>query len=65
MILIVNGEHHDLAAPTLSELLTLMEYEGDWLATAVNNEIVHKANREEFRLSDGDRIEILSPMQGG
>ncbi|TIT00322.1 MAG: thiamine biosynthesis protein ThiS, partial [Mesorhizobium sp.] len=25
----------------------------------------HKANRAEFQLSDGDRIEILSPMQGG
>ncbi|RVD41359.1 MULTISPECIES: MoaD/ThiS family protein, partial [unclassified Mesorhizobium] len=24
-----------------------------------------KANRTEFQLSDGDRIEILSPMQGG
>ncbi|TGP31676.1 MULTISPECIES: MoaD/ThiS family protein, partial [unclassified Mesorhizobium] len=24
-----------------------------------------KANRAEFQLSDGDRIEILSPMQGG
>ncbi|TIU43355.1 MAG: thiamine biosynthesis protein ThiS, partial [Mesorhizobium sp.] len=27
--------------------------------------LVHKANRTEFQLSDGDRIEILSPMQGG
>ncbi|TJW72956.1 MAG: thiamine biosynthesis protein ThiS, partial [Mesorhizobium sp.] len=23
------------------------------------------ANRAEFRLNDGDRIEVLSPMQGG
>ncbi|RWD04463.1 MAG: thiamine biosynthesis protein ThiS, partial [Mesorhizobium sp.] len=31
----------------------------------VNGDLVHKANRTEFQLSDGDRIEILSPMQGG
>ncbi|MHC2357770.1 hypothetical protein ACVMB3_007293 [Sinorhizobium meliloti] len=33
MKLIVNGEALDVAAETLSELLVLMEYEGDWLAT--------------------------------
>ena len=65
MILIVNGEHHDLVAPTLSTLLTLMEYEGDWLATAVNGEIVHREDRADHALNDNDRIEILSPMQGG
>ncbi|OWV90932.1 thiamine biosynthesis protein ThiS [Rhizobium sp. R72] len=65
MRLIVNGEQHDLIAATLSELLTLMEYEGDWLATAVNGEIVHREDRADHALSDNDRIEILSPMQGG
>jgi sulfur carrier protein len=49
----------------LSELLTLMEYEGDWLATAVNGEIVHREDRADHALNDNDRIEILSPMQGG
>ena len=47
------------------ELLAALDYEGDWLATAVNNDLVHKARRAEFQLNDGDRIEILSPMQGG
>ncbi|MGX5832151.1 sulfur carrier protein ThiS [Mesorhizobium sp. 43Arga] len=65
MKLTVNGEAHEVAAITLAELLAALDYEGDWLATAVNSDLVHKANRAEFRLSDGDRIEILSPMQGG
>ncbi|RWA67355.1 sulfur carrier protein ThiS [Mesorhizobium sp. M1C.F.Ca.ET.193.01.1.1] len=65
MKLIVNGEALDSAAATLAVLLAELDYEGDWLATAVNSDVVHKANRAEFRLSDGDRIEILSPMQGG
>ncbi|MBY3271341.1 MULTISPECIES: sulfur carrier protein ThiS [Rhizobium] len=65
MKLIVNGEALDVAAETLSELLVLMEYEGDWLATAVNGELVHSEDRFDRSLNDNDRIEILSPMQGG
>ncbi|MER9331304.1 sulfur carrier protein ThiS [Mesorhizobium sp. M0488] len=65
MKLMVNGEAHEVAATTLAELLAALDYEGDWLATAVNSDLVHKANRAEFQLNDGDQIEILSPMQGG
>ncbi|CAH2397024.1 Sulphur carrier protein [Mesorhizobium prunaredense] len=65
MKLIVNGQALEIDASTLAELLAALDYEGDWLATAVNSDLVHKVNRAEFQLSDGDRIEILSPMQGG
>ncbi|MER8377600.1 sulfur carrier protein ThiS [Mesorhizobium sp. M1406] len=65
MKLMVNGEAHEVAATTLEALLAALDYEADWLATAVNNDLVHKSNRAEFQLNDGDRIEILSPMQGG
>lgn len=65
MRLTVNGEAREVAATTLEALLRELEYEGDWLATACNGEIVHRENRGRYRLSDGDRIEILSPMQGG
>ncbi|MFA7415498.1 MAG: sulfur carrier protein ThiS [Rhizobium sp.] len=65
MTYIVNGEAVESAAVTLSELLTALEYEGEWLATAVNGELVHREERSACRLSDGDRIEVLSPMQGG
>ncbi|WP_234842451.1 sulfur carrier protein ThiS [Sinorhizobium meliloti] len=49
----------------MSELLVLMEYEGDWLATAINDELVHREDRFDRSLNDNDKIEILSPMQGG
>lgn len=65
MRVVVNGEEHDLATETLSQLLATLEYEGDWLATAVNGDLVHAEDRPGFRLKDFDRIEILSPMQGG
>ncbi|OJG00072.1 sulfur carrier protein ThiS [Pararhizobium antarcticum] len=65
MKLIVNGENEDLESATLADLLVTLDYEGDWLATAVNGEIVHRKDRASRVLSDHDRIEILSPMQGG
>ncbi|AHG48744.1 sulfur carrier protein ThiS (plasmid) [Rhizobium leguminosarum bv. trifolii CB782] len=65
MQLIINGEAQTIAATTLSQLLTALDYEGDWLATAVNGELVHREDREEHMLNDNDRIEILTPMQGG
>ncbi|MCZ4094424.1 sulfur carrier protein ThiS [Sinorhizobium psoraleae] len=65
MTYIVNGETLESSAETLSELLLALEYEGDWLATAVNGELVHRTDRASHRLNDRDRIEILSPMKGG
>ncbi|MDK1494179.1 sulfur carrier protein ThiS [Sinorhizobium sp. 7-81] len=65
MTYIVNGETLESSAKTLSELLLALEYEGDWLATAVNGELVHRSDRADHRLNDRDRIEILSPMKGG
>lgn len=65
MNFIVNGEAQVLEAATLADLLQALEYEGEWLATAVNGDLVHREDRAELRLAEGDRIEILSPMQGG
>lgn len=65
MNLIVNGEKQFLEAATLADLLAALEYEGEWLATAVNGDLVHREDRADASLKEGDRIEILSPMQGG
>ena len=65
MTFIINGEEQEVAAATLADLLTALDYDGDWLATAVNGELVHREDRAAFKLGARDRIEILSPMQGG
>ncbi len=65
MKLIVNGEPHQVSAQSLDGLMIELEFEGEWLATAVNNELVRAAERRECLLQDGDRIEILTPKQGG
>jgi sulfur carrier protein len=65
MRLTVNGEDREISAETLGGLLAELDYEGNWLATAVNSEVVRAADRPSCRLKDGDRIEIVSPRQGG
>ncbi|MET3560180.1 sulfur carrier protein [Bartonella japonica] len=65
MQIFVNGETIQTEAITLSLLLKELGYEGNWLATAVNAEVVPLDARSQFSLHEGDKIEILSPMQGG
>jgi thiamine biosynthesis protein ThiS len=65
MKLTVNGQSHEVSAATLGDLLAELDYGDEWLATAVNASLVHAGDREAHALSDGDEVEILSPMQGG
>lgn len=65
MIIIVNGEARRMEAGTLAELLQELDYDAGWFATAVNGDVVHRDSRDSHGLRDGDRVEILSPMQGG
>lgn len=65
MKLTINGEDREVSAETLGKLLAELDYEGAWLATAVNSEVVRAADRPGRRLQDGDRVEIVSPRQGG
>ncbi|EJF98711.1 thiamine biosynthesis protein ThiS [Bartonella vinsonii subsp. arupensis Pm136co] len=65
MQIFVNGETIQTEVMTLSLLLEELGYEGNWLATAVNAEVIPVNARSQFVLHEGDKIEILSPMQGG
>ena len=65
MRLIVNGNETDVAAETFADLLLELGYEDMPVATALNMAVVRKKDRGGVRLKDGDRVEILVPMQGG
>jgi len=65
MWLEVNGERRELAAASLDEALDELGFAGRVVATALNEDFVPAAARGATRLSDGDRIEIVAPMQGG
>jgi sulfur carrier protein len=65
MQITVNGEPLNLAAANLAEALAALDYEGAVVATALNGAFVPKRKRAETPLSEGDRIEIVAPRQGG
>lgn len=65
MKIIVNGEPADSAAATLADLVDELGLGEAIVATAVNGAVVRKTRRAEARLTEGDRVEILAPMQGG
>ncbi|EJF78321.1 sulfur carrier protein ThiS [Bartonella birtlesii] len=65
MQIFVNGETIQTEVSTLNLLLEELGYEGNWLAIAVNAEVVPVEARNKFFLHEGDKIEVLSPMQGG
>ena len=64
MKIVLNGEPREVTAETLSALLTECGFSGR-VATAVNEEFVTSSLRIAHRLNDGDRVEVLAPMQGG
>jgi len=65
MKIILNGEAVDITATTLGEALAEQGFGEAKVATAVNEAFVAKDARADFTLSDGDRVEVLAPMQGG
>jgi sulfur carrier protein len=65
MKLIVNGTAEETTATTLAGLLDALGYGGAKVATAVNEEFVPAAMRAGKVLAEGDRVEILTPRQGG
>ena len=65
MRILVNGELRECAAVTLQEALDVLGYGGTVVATAVNEDFVPVSARADHPLAEGDRIEILAPMQGG
>jgi sulfur carrier protein len=65
MTLLLNGAPHEIAAKTLAEALAELGYGGRIVATALNGDFVPARKRAETSLSEGDRIEVVAPMQGG
>lgn len=64
MNITLNGDTRQTAAATLAELLTEQGF-GPKVATARNGDFVPAGLRASTSISDGDRIEVVAPMQGG
>ena len=61
----VNGTAHEVTATTLEAALQELGWGEARVATALNGEFVPKSARAQTALRDGDRLEVLAPMQGG
>ena len=66
MTISVNGELKILEEKTLTiqKLLEEMSF-GSGIAVALNEEFVLRTTYNETNINDGDRLDILSPVQGG
>lgn len=65
MTILVNGEELATKAETVEALLTELSVGTEGVAVEVNRSIVSRAGHAGFRLSEGDRVEILRLVGGG
>ena len=65
MKILVNGAWRDTAAADLASALKELGYGESVVATALNGEFVPTSSRSGLALAEGDRVEILAPLQGG
>lgn len=65
MNVLVNGNLHEVGSTGLVEALDELGYGGAVIATALNGEFIPLNSRAGTSVAEGDRIEIVAPMQGG
>ena len=66
MNILLNGEQRGLEKSlTLRGLIDGLELSGKRLAVEVNEEVVPRSLHAEYRLHDGDRVEIVHAIGGG
>jgi sulfur carrier protein len=65
MHVIVNGRSTEIGAKRLDALLGELDHEGTHVAIAVNDLVVPRSRWGTTKLNSGDRIEIITPRQGG
>jgi len=62
----VNGQRRELPdAMTIGELLEVLGTARHGIAVACNDAVIKRAHFDEYRLTDGDRVEIIKAVAGG
>ncbi len=65
MKIIINGRSAEVAATALDRVLIELGYGEARVATAVNGAFVAREMRIKCTLNQGDRLEVVTPRQGG
>jgi len=65
MKILLNGKKHDVRSTQLFDLIEELGYAKAFIGVAVNSVVVPKAKFLKTQLFEGDRIEVIAPLQGG
>ena len=65
MKIMINGSPAETRAETLAAVLEELGFGEAKVATAVNEDFVPATQRGQVALAPGDRVEIVTPRQGG
>ena len=66
MKILINGEEKTIKnGLNLDQVLIELNLKSDYIAVAMNSDFIPRTSYADYALSEGDRIDILSPMQGG
>ncbi|MFF7383859.1 sulfur carrier protein ThiS [Streptomyces griseoluteus] len=66
MNILVNGERHEVAPGTaLDAVVRVLTPARSGVAAAVNETVVPRTRWAETGLAEGDRVEVLTAVQGG
>lgn len=61
----LNGDAREVQATTVAAALDELGFGAAKVATALNGDFVPAGARAAQALREGDRLEVLAPMQGG
>jgi sulfur carrier protein len=64
--LVINGKQMKVDdVSTIKDLLLKLGYEADSVAVACDNTFVSRSKYAQYKIKNGEELEILVPMQGG
>lgn len=65
MNIYVNSVETQVESPELVKVLLQLGYQNVTIATAINGDFVPLSKRLLTKVKEGDKLEVLAPMQGG
>ena len=65
MNIYVNSVETQVDSTELVKVLLQLGYDNVTIATAINGDFVPLSQRHLAKVKDGDKLEVLAPMQGG
>ncbi len=63
--LYINGKKEEVESERLIDLLTQKFCATDKFAVAVNEQFINRQSYSDFLLKEGDKLELVVPVQGG